>query len=106
MKKAVARMALIIAGIVSSVWTSAMVFYSTGDPHYNTTPPGGDLAGSGWDLQGDAFTGVPIAPNYFMTATHIGGNVGDTFSFHGIVYPMIASFVHPFADLKIGRASF
>lgn len=82
-----------------------VIFYSTGDPHYNTTAPGGALAGSGWELQGDSFPGIPIAPNFFITATHEGGKVGGTFSFHGVAYPMIASFSHPDADITVWKVS-
>ena len=82
-----------------------MVFYSTADPRYNTTAPVGALAGSGWELQGDSFPGTPIAPNFFITATHVGGNVGDVFSFRGIAYPMVASFVHADADITIWQVN-
>ncbi|MCI0537213.1 MAG: hypothetical protein L0Z50_18510 [Verrucomicrobiales bacterium] len=84
---------------------SAVVFYSTGDPHHNTTAPTGELAGSGWELQGDAFSGIPIAPNFFITATHVGGKVGGVFGFQGLEYPMIASFHHPDADITIWKVN-
>jgi hypothetical protein len=83
--------------------TESVVFFSTGDPHYNTTPPTGMLGGSGWHLQGDAFPGVPIAPNFFITATHVAGKIGDVFTFHGTEYRMIAQFDHPDADITLWK---
>jgi hypothetical protein len=83
--------------------TESVVFFSTGDPQYNTSAPTGNLAASGWHLQGDAFAGVPIAPNFFITATHVGGKIGDVFTFHGIEYRMIVQFDHPDADITIWR---
>jgi len=67
----------------------AVVFFSTGDPAKNITAPGGPLAGSGWQFQGEwgATLGTPIAPNYFITASHIGGTEGDSFVFSGSTYP-------------------
>src|SRR5689334_13923866 len=66
----------------------AVIFQSTGDPNYNTTAPTGTLANSGWQYQGDwgAFNGTPIAPQYFMTAKHVGGNIGQEFTYGGNVY--------------------
>ena len=84
---------------------TAVVFYATGDPAHNTTAPTGALAGSGWELQGATFPGTPIAPQFFITATHVGGKVGDTFSFRGVNYPMIASFSHPDADITIWKVA-
>ena len=58
----------------------AVIFESTGNPLFNTTAPTGDLAGSGWDLQGSwlgDFLGTPIAPQFFITAKHLGGTNKD-----------------------------
>jgi hypothetical protein len=80
-----------------------VIFFATGDPQFNTSAPTGRLGASGWDLQGDAFSGVPIAPNFFITATHLGGNAGDTFRFRGVEYAMIARYHHPDADITIWK---
>ncbi len=82
-----------------------VIFFATADPQHNTSPPTGALAGSGWDLQGDAFPGVPIAPSFFITATHVGGKAGDVFAFHGAEYPMIARYDHPDADITIWKVN-
>src|SRR4051794_10102560 len=73
----------------------AVIFYSTGDPSYNTTAPTGSLADAGWQWQGDwgPFGGTPVATHYFMTAQHVGGGVTGTFTLNGNNYTVI-----PFAD--------
>jgi hypothetical protein len=81
----------------------SVIFFSTGDPRYNTTAPTGILAESGWHLQGDAYPGIPIAPNFFIIATHVGGQIGDVFTFRGTGYRMISQFDHPDADLTIWK---
>jgi hypothetical protein len=83
----------------------AVLFHSTADPAFNTTAPTGDLAGSGWELQGrwGSFLGTPIAPQYFITAAHVGGQVGDKLRLDGIDYETIASFTSTNSDLRIWR---
>jgi hypothetical protein len=73
----------------------AVLFYTTGDPSYNTTAPTGSLADSGWQWQGDwgPFSGTPVGTHYFMTAQHVGGGVTGTFTLDGNNYTVI-----PFAD--------
>src|SRR5687767_12400622 len=52
--------------------TEGVVFFSTGDPEFNTTPPTGALTNSGWDMQGywSLFLGTPVSSNYFISAKH------------------------------------
>src|ERR1043166_439651 len=87
--------------------TRAVIFIASGDPAFNSAKPTGSLANSGWDLQGlwGSFLGTPIAPRYFITASHVGGNVGDTFSFRGVSYITTAVFKDPATDLQIFRVS-
>lgn len=66
----------------------------------------------GWLYQGSyrGFLGTPIAPNYFITAAHIGGGPGDTFVYPNASgaqtnYTVIASFDDPGTDLRIHRVS-
>lgn len=68
--------------------SQAVIFYSTDDPTHNTTAPTGDLAGSGWQWTGfwGGVTGTTISPNQFITATHVGGSVGQTFTYNGLSY--------------------
>lgn len=81
----------------------AVILYGSGDPTYNTSPPTGSITNSGWDLEGTwgAFLGTPIAPNLFVTAKHIGGQVGGIFTFRGVGYTVIDSFVDSQTDLHI-----
>src|ERR1043166_7459566 len=83
----------------------AIILYSTGDPTYNTTPPGGALTNSGWQYQGSwgAYLGTPIAPKYFITASHVGGAVGNKFHFRGVDYTTTAFAKDPNSDLIIWR---
>lgn len=85
----------------------AIIFDSTGDPTFNTTAPGGVLANSGWQYEGQwlGFLGTPIAPQYFITAAHVGGSVGDVFTFGGIQYTTTAMFNSPNSDLRIWQVS-
>jgi hypothetical protein len=78
----------------------AVIFLETGDPQRNSSTPGDN---SGWQYEGRflGFLGVPIAPNFFITAKHIGGAVGDVFDFHGDPYVTIAVHLSPTTDLAI-----
>lgn len=81
----------------------AVILDATGDPAANTSAPTGTLAGSGWELQGlwGDFLGTPIAPQFFITAEHIGGAIGQTFLFQGVSYVTDAVFDDPSSDLRI-----
>src|SRR5262245_56014849 len=81
----------------------ALVFYSTGDPNFNTTPPTGSLSDSGWQWQGawGGFLGTPIAPHHFLTASHVGGSTNQLFRLNGVDYRTIAMFDDPETDLRI-----
>lgn len=89
--------------LLAIVHCQAITFYSTGDPSFNTTAPTGLLAGSGWQYQGQWFSdlGTPIAPNYFITAKHIGGTVGASFVYGGTTYTSTAFYDDPNSDLRI-----
>ena len=53
----------------------AVIFYATGDASHNReVAPGGALAGSGWQYQGEFgnFLGTMISPQHFITAKHLG----------------------------------
>ncbi len=83
----------------------AVLFYSTADPAYNTTPPTGALADSGWQYEGSwrNYLGTAIAPHYFISASHIGGAVGEVFVLNGVSYTTTALFDDPDTDLRIWR---
>lgn len=86
----------------------AVILFGSGDPAYNTTPPTGSLANSGWQYEGQwlgCFLGTAIAPNYFLAAQHIGGAVGDTFTFNGSNYITTACWDDPGSDLRLWQVS-
>jgi hypothetical protein len=89
--------------LAATLSTHALVFYSNADLDYNTTAPAGSLTNSGWELQGawGVNLGTPIGPNHFITANHVGGNVGDAFYFRGVAYTTISTTVDPVSDLRI-----
>ena len=86
---------------------AVIVIDANGVPSRNLTAPTGSLTDSGWQYQGDwgSFSGIPIAPNYFITATHVGGTVGQSFVFDGTSYTTIASHPDPNSDLTIWQVS-
>jgi hypothetical protein len=85
----------------------AVIFFSTGDPGYNTNAPGGALTNSGWQFQGawSTFSGTVISSNAFITAKHVGGAVGNPFTFQGVQYTTTASYDSPDSDLRIWRVA-
>jgi hypothetical protein len=97
----------LILTLVALPAARAVIFYSTAEQSYNTAAPTGALANSGWQWVGtfDGFAGTPIAPHYFLAARHIGGNVGDVFTFNGVTYTTIANFDDTVSDLRIWQVS-
>src|SRR2546423_14264916 len=85
----------------------AVILYGTADPLANTTAPTGDLSGSGWQYEGQfgGFLGTVIASNFFITAKHIGGSLGQTFTFDGASYTTIAVFPDPDSDFQIWQVA-
>ena len=95
--------ALLLAGLAAQP-VHAVIFLSTGDPTHNTTDPGD---GSGWQYEGgfDGVLGTAVAPNYFLTAKHVGGGIGDTFNYNGTSYTTINKFSSPTSDLTLWQVS-
>src|SRR6266516_2228032 len=98
-------LAVFLAFLLSIDSARAIIFYSTGDPTYNTTAPTGPLTNSGWQYEGiwGGFLGTPIAPKYFITAEHVFVPVGQTFVFDGVPYTTTAMYDDPDSDLRIWR---
>jgi hypothetical protein len=71
----------------------------------NTAAPSGTNLNSGWQFQGNwgSFTGTPISPRHFITAGHVGGSTGQTFSLNGKTYTTNAMYDDPSTDLRIYR---
>ncbi len=89
--------ALLLLGTTQS---DAIVSLDSGDAQYHSSTPGDN---SGWQYEGQfmGFLGVPIAPYFFVTAKHIGGYVGDTFTLHGDTYVTISFQSHGTTDLRV-----
>lgn len=85
----------------------AVIFDYTGSPTFNTQAPIGTLTNSGWQYEGlwNNFLGTAIAPNFFLTASHVGGNVGDSFTLGSTAYVTTAFFDDPNSDLRIWQVA-
>ena len=95
------RLAIILAAFQAAArLASGVILVDSGDPTTNTSPPGDN---SGWQYEGQfgGFLGTPIAPLYFVTAKHIGGQVGMAFTFHGETFTTTAVYPDPDTDLQI-----
>jgi hypothetical protein len=102
------RALLIVAALVAEITSlRAVILYGTGDPTANTMAPTGVLANGGWQLEGQfgGFLGTAIASNYFITAKHIGGSVGQSFVFNNVSYTTTAVFPDPSSDLQIWQVA-
>lgn len=84
---------------------NAVVLYRTSTR--NTSAPSGTLYNSGWQWEGKwgAFLGTPIAPNYFITAGHVGGGVGQSFTFNYKPYTTTGMWDDPNSDLRIYKVN-
>jgi hypothetical protein len=85
----------------------AVILFSTADPSANTTAPTGNLAGSGWQYQGvwGGNLGTPIAPNFFISAGHIGNAGNSVFTYQSVNYSVVNGFQDSFSDLVIWQIS-
>ncbi|MCX7008006.1 MAG: hypothetical protein NTY53_12295 [Kiritimatiellaeota bacterium] len=83
------------------------MFYSTGDPAFNTTAPTGTFADSGWQWEGQVggYLGTAIAPNYFITAKHLGVTTNWSFTYENQTYAIAAVTNAPGSDLTVCRVS-
>ena len=94
--------------LLGSFPAAGVLFKDTGDPTHNTSPPTGLLEGSGWQYQGQwgGFLGTPIAPRFFIAATHVnGGDTNRTFSWNGFAYHPVAFTNCPQADLTVWQVA-
>lgn len=102
---------VVVALVECAPGAKAVIVLGSGDPSFNDyalNPPTGPLANSGgqYEVFFHEFLGTAIAPHFFITAHHIGGNVGDTFMFQGVSYTTTATFADPAGtDLQIWQTS-
>jgi hypothetical protein len=91
--------------LVNATQTEAVVLYRT--PTRNMSAPTGTLYNSGWQWEGKwgPFLGTPIGPNHFITAGHVGGAVGQTFTYNYKPYAAVAMYDDPRSDLRIWKVN-
>lgn len=94
-------LAVMIAFGIAAPPAHAVILYSK--RQRNTVAPKNELADSGWQWQGEwgSFLGTAISKSYFITAEHIGGNVGDYFEYQGRRFKTYETFDDPDSDLQI-----
>ncbi|MEP6698417.1 MAG: hypothetical protein ABJB09_01680 [Verrucomicrobiota bacterium] len=85
----------------------AVILLRTGDPTANTSTTSSALVASLWRLQGTwgAFLGTPVAPHFFLSATHIGNAGGGVFIFQNVSYTVVEGFSDPASDLTLWRVA-
>lgn len=95
----------LLAFAIATQTSNAVILFGSGDPAYNTTAPTGALQDSGWQYQGQwgGVLGTPVAPQYFIAASHVGGAVGQTFVFNGVSYTTTAYWDDVNTDLRIWK---
>src|SRR5580700_11369518 len=93
--------------LIGSKSSAIVLRLSTITTYGNPRELHGQPANIGWQFEGqfDGFLGTVIAPNYFIIAKHIGGVLGDKFTFNGTNYTTTAVFPDPSSDLQIWRVS-
>jgi len=96
-------MVLAVLLAFSAPRAAAMIFYASGDTNYTRRHPPAALTNSGWQWQGNwrGFGGTPIGTNLFLTAQHVGGHIGDIFSYNGTDHRVVAAFADSISDLMI-----
>ncbi len=97
------RLAMVAAFVLMATRSFAIILMGTSDPDANTAAPTGALQDSGWQWIGTfgAFCGTPIGPSSFVTASHIGGTVGQNFRFDGQDYRTTGFTIDPASDLRV-----
>ena len=80
----------------------AVTFMTTADPTFNTTPPTGALAGSGWQYEASfgPFLATAIGQHHFLTVKHIGVP-SNAFVYQGATYTIVNSYDDPGSELRM-----
>ena len=99
---------------IGSVASPVQAIIVTGTQGNNTSAPSDPAVATRWGQVGlfrpswgaDGFLGTPISFNTFITAKHIAGSVGDTFTLaSGSTYTTVARFNDPSSDLAIWQVA-
>ena len=93
---------IVLLALIAGLPVRAVILFGTDDPERNTTPPGGELAGSGWQWQTFAGTcATAVGPHHAVTAHHLGLRSGSVLSFGGLTYPVLAATNAPNSDFEL-----
>lgn len=97
--------AIVFSASAAMIPAAAQAVIVYGPQQRNTTAPTGPLANSGWQFQGTwgSFSGTPIAPQHFITAQHVGGSVGNTFTYLSTTYTTTSFYDKPGTDLRVWK---
>ncbi|MGE5611140.1 MAG: PEP-CTERM sorting domain-containing protein [Bacillota bacterium] len=98
----------VASGLFCAIPARAVILYSS--ENRNETPSADSIAYPAWQLEGQfgSFLGTPIAPNYFITAAHIGTPAGPLV-YQGSSYAIDPSFgtggrtILPGSDLAVWK---
>ena len=96
--------ALVFTALLPAAAHAVIVY---GPQTRNTTVPTGSFPNSGWQYEGNwgSFLGTPIAPHAFITAKHVEGSVGNTFSYLSTNYTTTSFSDNPGTDLRVWQVS-
>jgi len=94
--------AVVVALIGAGAPCGAAIVYDA--PAGLTSAPADDR---GWNQTGSwqVGGGVAITPHYFLTAQHLGGQVGNPFVLDGVSYPTVSFGDIPNTDLRVVKIS-
>ena len=97
------RLPALAAALALSVAPAARGVIVLGPQGRNTAAPTGSLAGAGWQFEGSwgGFLGTAVGPHSFLTARHVGGSRGGTFTYGGAGYTATGSSDVPGTDLRL-----
>ncbi|MBI1338154.1 MAG: hypothetical protein GC164_14515 [Phycisphaera sp.] len=97
--------ATLCAGLLALVLMAppARAVINNGSNGVNTTAPTGGLSNSGWSYEGQwrVGGGTVVGSNYVLTAKHLAGSVGKTFTYDGNPYTVTQIYDQPGTDLRI-----
>ena len=93
-----------VAAFMPARSVHAVIVVGSGDPVYNLAPPSGDYSNSGYDFVTTAgLTGTAISATHLITASHIGGSVGQSITYQGQTFTLAEKFDSPDSDLRIWK---
>jgi hypothetical protein len=104
--KPVFAAAATVALCLTLVHGLALVFFSTGDPEFHTSPPTNAYANAGWQWETDnSFCGTAVGPKHMITANHLAQSwlldSGGGLFFDGLYYTILAATNAPDSDIRL-----